>query len=250
MSVAEWSMQCFGVRDFAWFCDTISWRVFRNCSDPLFLPPAHCHKFYHGTTLSQCREILQNGFQIGMHHAGTKTSPVGIWGTSHPGHSVERVCLRRGYSYTSENPADKQVICGWDVPVVLAWDIDKDECQSHRKLQDGTIVWVHKQPCNSIWNARERPTEIWIHRELYQRFHKLPDHWRHLQDGTAVACRSRRRFPEEDLYMCGHASAMTCARVCPFVSLHEAGWKQASATKQWRCPCCDILWNQGKPCTG
>ena len=206
-------------------------------------------KLYHATTLSQCRLILQGGFKVGLHHAGTKSSPAGIWGCSHPGHSVDRAPLERGYSFDADESVDRGIVCGWDCPVVLAWDIERASLEDHVLLSDGTYVWVHKQPCGTFWDARKRPTSIWIHISLYKRFVELPSWWRKLQEGTAVVCRSKKGTPS-DLYKAGDASPMTCGRVCSFDRLQEENWTQANESKRWYCPSCGRLYAQNKPCTG
>ena len=211
-------------------------------------------KLYHATTLSQCRDILRDGFRVGMCHAGTKSSPAGIWGCSHPGHSVDRAPLCRGYSFQTENDDDKGIVCGWDCPVVFAWDIEEWRLRTHDLLSDGTRILVHKQPCGTIWDARDRPTSIWIHTGLFERFRNLPSLWHTLQDGTAVACRSKRRRSTSktpsDLYTAGDAAPMTCGRVCAFANLKAENWKKAGKSRQWYCPTCGQLYAQGKPCTG
>ena len=249
MSVAAYSKTCFGVPDFAWVDICYGWQVFRNRPEQLFSAPDNCKKLYHATTLSQCRLILDGGFQIGLHHEGTISSAPGIWGCSHPGHALNRACLDRGWSYTAKAPADNGVVCSWDCPVVFGWDFEEDSLQRHRTLSDGTYVWVHKQPYGTIWNARQRPTSIWLNFALFKRFHELPALWHHLERGTAIVCRSRWQSPR-DLYRCGHASPMTCGRVCDVDELHEKQWKRAAASKQWFCPDCGRLLEQGKPCTG
>ena len=241
-------MEAFGVPDFAWYDVTNGWQVFRNRPQQLFQAPDNMRKLYHATTLSQCRLILRDGFLVGLYHAGSKSSPAGIWGTSCPGHSVDRAPLDRGYSFHEEN-VDKGIVCGWDCPVVLAWDIEKETLKTHGELVDGSVIWVHKQPCGTIWDARNKPTSIWIHMSLYERFRNLPSWWHKLQEGTVVVCRSRVRFPS-DLYKAGDAAPMTCGRVCAFENLRAEQWRQAGESKQWYCPTCGKFYAHCKPCTG
>ena len=106
----------------------------------------------------------------------------------------------------------------------------------------------HKQQCGTAWDARNRPTSIWIHIGMYNRFNELRAWWPKLQEGTAVVCRSRLKFPS-DLYKAGDAAPMTCARVCSVEKLNAEGWQQAVASEQWRCPSCGELSAHCKPCT-
>ena len=217
MSATSFSVETFGVPDFKWYLFRNGWIVFRNRSEPLLTAPNDMEKLYHATTLSQSRDILQDGFRVGLYHAGSASSPAGIWGSSHPGHSIDRAPVARGYSCHTDND-DKNILCGWDCPVVFAWDIEEWRLQTHEMLYDGTRILVHKQPCGTTWNTRDRPTSIWFHIALYERFKILPTLWHTLQEGTAVVCRSESKKPS-DLYKAGHAAPMTCGRVCPIDQL-------------------------------
>ena len=249
MSVSDalLSQGLFGVTDFRWSRPIDNWIVFRNSPQQQLLA-YNMRTLYHATTLSQCRLMLQEGFRVGLYHAGSKSSAAGIWGCSCPGHSVDRAPLARGWSRGAENVADKDIVCGWDCPVVLAWAIHKDALKTHSVLVDGTRIWVHKQPGGTRWDVRGRRTSIWIHRGLFKRFMELPSWWPKLQEGTAVACRSRCEKPT-DLYKAGDAAPMTCARVCSFEKLEAEGWKKASGTGQWYCRSCGELYARCKPCT-
>ena len=249
MSCVDFSTEAFGVPDFAW-CDRskAGWLILRNRPAPMLATPPGMQKLFHGTTLAQCQEILQSGFFVGMCHEGSMSSPAGIWGCSVPEHCVDRAPLDRGYSHAATNRLDRGIVCGWDYPVVFAWDLEEERVRKHETLSDGSQICVHKQPCGTIWDARNRPTSIWIHEDLYDRFCRLPSWWPKLQSGAVVACRSRHMQPF-DLYQAGNAAPMTCARVCVFEELKANGWRKARESKQWRCPSCDNLKDQGKPCT-
>ena len=244
----SFSVQAFGIPDFQWSDIRDGWQVFRNRPWQMFSAPDNMEKLYHATTLSQCRDILHDGFKVGLEHTGSISSPAGIWGCSHPGHSVNRAPLHRGYSFHAEN-CDKGIVCGWDCPVVFAWDIETQMLKTHAVLADGSCVWVHKQPCGTIWDARSRPTSIWISMSLYHHLLKLPSVWHELQEGTMVVCRSRDKKPS-DLYRAGDAAPMTCGRVCAFEQLGAEQWKKARASRQWYCPTCAERCGQSKPCTG
>ena len=92
--------------------------------------------------------------------SGSKSSAAGIWGCSRPGHSVDRAPLDRGYSFHAKNVVGKSIWC---------WDIEKESLRTHTTPLDGTCIWVHKQPCGTVWDARNRPTSIWIHSGVYIR---------------------------------------------------------------------------------
>ena len=248
MSFVCFSMEAFGVPDFAWRDRRDGWMIFRNRSESLLVAPPGMKKLYHGTTLTQCRDILQWGFRVGMCHTGSRSSPAGIWGCSVPDHCLDRAPLKRGSSYLASNHADRGIVCGWDCPVVLAWDLEDEKARTHETLSDGSRIWVHKQCCGTIWDARNRPTSIWIHEDLYERFVRLPSWWPMLQNGAAVACRTRYKQPS-DLYKAGDAAPMSCGRVCVVEELKAQGWTRARKTKQWYCRSCGIPKDQVRPCT-
>ena len=205
-------------------------------------------KLYHATTLSQSRCILQEGFRVGLCHEGSISSPAGIWGCSHPGHSVDRAPLDRGYSFHAED-LDNGIVCGWDCPVVFAWDIEKDALKTHEKLPDCSFIWVHEQQCGTRWDARGRPTSSWIPVSLYSRFLDIPSCWRELQEGTVIVCRARAKKPS-DLYKAGNAAPMSCGRVCAFENLEAERWKKATKSRQWYCPTCGSFKAQSMPSMG
>ena len=118
MSFVSFSTEAFGVPDFAWCDRRAGWVIFRNRSESLLVTSPGMKKLYHGTTLTQCRDILQGGFSVGMFHKGSLSSPAGIWGCSVPEHCVDRTPLNRGYSRLTTNRADKDIVSGWDCPVV------------------------------------------------------------------------------------------------------------------------------------
>ena len=154
MSVPNFSTEMFGVSDFQWM--TLSgggWQVFHNRPPQFSANPDSTVKLYHGTTLNQCRTILNEGFRVGLHFKGSESSPTGIWGCSAPGHCIDRVPLSRGYSFNTKNVLDRDVLCGWDCPVVLAWIVEKAGVGLHKVLADGTEVWVYKLLCGSIWDV-------------------------------------------------------------------------------------------------
>ena len=248
------SLEAFGIPAFKWSSDEENgWRAFHNREDMLIEAPNGMKKLFHATTLYQCRDILSDGFCVGMYHMGSKSSPAGIWGCENPGHCLDRCPLRRGFSYQAVNEGDRLIMCGWDCPVVLAWNIDKRRIRTHGdplKDENRTRVLVHPLPSGSIWNVRDRPTSIWIHKDLYERFKNLPKEWGRLLDGTAVACRSKIQYPW-DLYEAGKASPMICGRVCDVANLQEANWSRAINSDQWYCPTCGYLrYQKNKPCTG
>ena len=111
------------------------------------------------------------------------------------------------------------------------------DLKKHQKHPDGSQVVVHRQQAGSIWEVRQRPTSIWIHMALYERFIMIPFWWSQLRHGAFVACRSRWRSPE-DLYGAGHSAPMICGRVCLTMNLKAHGWVKARDTKQYYCPTC------------
>ena len=123
-----------------------------------------------------------------------------------------------------------------------------DRKTNKEELRGALDDFFARRQSRDIIDARNRPTWIWIHISMYNRFRELPSWWPRLQEGSAVVCRSRLRTPS-DLYEAGKASPMTCARVCSVERLGAEGWRRAGGSKQWRCPACDELHARCKPCT-
>ena len=255
---SDFSQMAFGCPDFEWVVkqeatsqglqwsrsgNTDHWIVY--CNRPQRHHRRHDERIlYHATTLSQCHAICETHFDVGRYHAGSASSPCGIWGTSEPGHSVDRVPLKRGWSCDREREPS---MCGWDCPVAFGWLFKKHEITSHKQLATGT-VYVHKLPCGTEWNVLERYTEIWVHAGLWDRFRLLSDHWHSLVLRQSVACRSRLGCPQ-DLYTAGDASPMTCARVCSVSNCATQHWHIANNSEQYRCNCCDLSSTSCRPCT-
>ena len=63
-------------------------------------------KHVHATTLWQAGLLLNNGFEVGLHHQGTQSSPCGMWGCTRRGDCFERARLQRGWSkHAGESPS-------------------------------------------------------------------------------------------------------------------------------------------------
>jgi hypothetical protein len=238
----SFSVDAFECGNFRWMDSSPSgrpnWVVFYNW-DPLQQRPrtfdaseSDAVKLYHGTTLSQCQTILAEGFSVGLHHKGSKSSPCGIWGCDSPGHAFDRVPLSRGWSTI----ASEDIVCGWDCPVAFGWSFPSHALMTHKHLQTGK-VYVHKLPQGTLWDVNARRTEIWIHRGLFERFKVLPTAWVFLLHGHAVVCRARLGTPS-DLYRAGHSAPMTCGRICDVREWEAEGWQKASDSKQFFCPSC------------
>ena len=187
----------------------------------------------------KCRQILEYGFDVGCKHAGSKSSPPGIWGTDDPGHSFGRAPEERLFF-----PPRKH-FGGWDVPVALRMEFPQP-LKTHRSLVTGRVL-VAPMPRGTRYSVGSR-TQIWLHKGLYERFIILPSHWAGLLSGQLLACRARRGCPWE-LYASGMASPMTCARACRYDDAVRSGWQRANATKQWRCFQCDASYALCRPCT-
>ena len=250
---SDFSQRAFGCPDFQWVVaqDTQDLQVGHTCPWIVYCnrPQRHHRRhderiLYHATTLSQCNAICETHFDVGRYHGGSASSPCGIWGTSEPGHSFDRVPLKRGWSCDSEREPS---MCGWDCPVAFGWPFKKHQITGHKRLATGT-VYAHKLPCGTEWNVLERYTEIWVHAGLWDRFRLLSDHWHSLVLKQSVACRSRMGCPQ-DLYTAGDASPMTCARVCEVSNLATQHWRIANKTEQFRCNFCDFSSTSCRPCT-
>jgi hypothetical protein len=245
MTDAELSNKLFGTPRFRHYEHDCNWIVFRNNVRVVDCPPNYLRHF-HGTTLSQCQYLLKDGFAVGLYHAGSQSSPCGIWGCSQRGDCYDRAHLRRGWSFDNEG----QIMGGWDCPVVFCWFVREHDLYNHKRLRNGTVVRVLKEPPRQVCTFTAKYTEIHIHMPIYARFKQLPSHWADLQQGRSVVCRACIEHPE-DLYCAGEGShPMTCARVVSTVSAQSQGWLCANSTHQYRCPECDRLHSQCLPCTG
>ena len=233
--------------------------MFSNCpgrTEPKE-PVADETRHFHATTLHQCQLILKNGFIVGLHHKGTQSSPCGIWGCDSPGHAYDRCHLARGWSisdaanpsgYSGYRTGTRELgVSGWDVPVALCWIEQRSDLRVHVRLKTANVLSRNAR-CGDIIDVRSRETEIWIHRDMYARFNKLKDVWQDLKASRVAVCRARLGCPR-DLYDAGHASPMTCGRVCRADACVGLGWQKANKTQQWRCPACDKLYSSGLPCT-
>jgi len=239
----SFAQELLGVQNFRWFRQEGKWLIAMNRDKALFADPQHdLFSHYHGTTLHQCRLILQDGFHVGKFHHGSKTAPAGIWGTNNPGHSFDRTPLRRGWSWGRESK-----VSGWDCPVALRWMFHSDELTHRTPVGTGTKS-VFRLPRGETFDVCSRPTEVWLNRDVYRRFRSIATHWDDLQFGRVVLCRARRKHPE-DIWTAGCAAPMTCCRVVDTLSLDFSRWLKANGTRQYRCPTCDYNYNRGCPCT-
>jgi len=161
-------MQLFSTPDFTQYrkTDDKRWVVFRNHGTSLSIETQKTARHFHGTTLYQCREILSRRFHVGMCHRGSSSSPCGVWGCDRPEHAFDRTPLLREWTGRSASE-----ISGWDCPVALCWCFDTAVIHTHRRLVTGKIQVV-KLPVDRLLNMHETLTQIWMHRELYKRFHE------------------------------------------------------------------------------
>lgn len=234
MSVeASFSELAFGCGKFKFMLPQNSmWVTFSTCPGLLMAHDGQ-QKLFHSTTLDQARSMCTSGlFNVGSFHAGSSTSPCGIWGCDVPGHAVDRAALCRGWSKSNGEP----VVCGWDCPVVFAWLFPAEEISLHKHLGTGE-VYVFKQPPGSRWPIFGRAVEIWVPASMYESMNLLPTKLDHLLNGMLIVCRARRWHPE-DLWKAGKGCAMTCARTCETDLCIASGWKRAKATAVWTCPRC------------
>ena len=222
------------------------WLVFSNqpFSEPPKIAPSNQHvHLFHGTTLSQCCDILRDGFVVGLHREGSVNHPSGIYGTDHPGHSFDRVPLTRGWSHGRESS-----ICGWDAPVALCWKLSRDSLKRCGDLRTGTIYCFRAPRYSRVQITGDLRTQIWFHKEIYERFRSMPAVWADLIIGTKVACRAKTKEPQV-LYNSGSASPMCCGRVVALEDAKQNGWHKAINSHQWICKNCSIACNLCMPST-
>ena len=252
-SVMQWAMvptnvnhvqEMFGCGQFRWYrrvdLHDAGWCVFCNRNVALQNDPEK--DLYHATTLPQCQKICTEGFLVGLHHAGTQSSPRGIWGCSEPGHAVDRCPLSRGWSKRMQEDA----ISAWDVPVVFRWQFNR--LKRHKHLRTGVVV-VHPSQARTL-PVTDWPTEIWIHYELYAHFATLAAPWPGPKSGALLPCRARACHPEE-VWKAGDCAPMTCGRICEASECESSGWQKTgrAGTLQYRCFDCEELSTICRPCT-
>ena len=245
-SASSWATfvhELFDVQHFRWLRREGNWLIVMKQDQALFADPQHDSlDHYHGTTVHQCRLILQDGFHVGKFHHGSKTFPAGIWGTNNPGHSYDRTPLTRGWSWRREF-----AVSGWDCPVVFRWVFHRHEL-THRVRVGTGMKSVFQLPRGETFDVCSRPMEIWLNMDVYCRFRSISTHWDDLRLGNFVICRARRCHPE-DIWSAGNAAPMTCGRVVDTRSLEFNRWFKANGTRQYRCPTCDCNYQNGNPCT-
>ena len=102
---AALSMAFLGSSDFQYYRYTENghWCVFSTKPFPAGSRPQISSEsgyvsHFHGTTLWQAWQIIEQGFRISFYKEGTITSPLGLWGTTHPGDSLDRAHVARGWT--------------------------------------------------------------------------------------------------------------------------------------------------------
>ena len=236
LHVADYSENVFGCPEFCHVAACGGWCVIsnHNMTSPvsIYSSDTDSIRLYHGTTLHQARSILQLGFYLGKYHTGTKTHPCGLWGTDHPGHSLDRSPLMRGWSFTGE---PTHHLSGWDCPVALCFTARRSSLKVLRF--DGWRKLCLRGTPGTMLNVRSLRLEIWINRKLYANFNTLTDVWHRIKEGELYVCRARTQCPE-DLYNCGSCKAMTCGSYVESRIAYQSGWTRTTNSGQWRCSRC------------
>ena len=105
-NAAALSMAFFGSPDFQYYRYTENryWCVFSQKPFPAGSAPEIRSQngyvsHFHGTTLWQVWQIIEQGFKISFYKKGTITSPSGLWGTTHPGDSLDHAHVARGWTF-------------------------------------------------------------------------------------------------------------------------------------------------------
>ena len=233
--VAEFSRHVFGTREFRHKGDCGRWCVISNWYLPdltIYSASPDWVRLYHGTTLHQARDILEAGFHLGRHHRHTKSSPCGLWGTDHPGHSFDRCPLNRGFSF---NQGSTPRLNAWDCPVALCWTVHQSFLKG--KTFAGWTKFCMRGPEDFMLDVKSSRTEIWIHRDVYANFNSLEVLWPRIKDGELHVCRARAGTPE-DLYKCGDMNQMTCGSCVQSRIARRCGWTRAKNSKKWTCHRC------------
>ena len=201
-------------------------------------------RHFHGTTLWQAMQILTEGFQVGLHHRGSSSSPCGIWGCTRRGDCLDRTHLVRGWS----RHAAEEGVTGWDCPVVLCILVPVGSLLKHENLKNGTEVRCWKKEPDTVVDIAGQYCEVHFFVDLYKRFTELYWHWHHLKRGDRVLCRSVLKKPET--IFSDKPGAMTCGRIVLINMSKFSAWKCASKSSQYRCPQCSTLYANGWPLSG
>ena len=239
----QYSMDLLGTPSFLFWATSTNgkWCVFSNVAFRATPEtPISNHgemKFFHGTSLSTCYKILSDQvFRVGLFRKiGSKDHPTGIWGCSHPGHSLHRSPLDRSWSYT--RPESK--ISQWDLPVAMLLPLVGRNFRKVQRLADGHYKLVIPYPADTRVPI-VGPMQVWINREMYDNFGLLNARWHCVANGSMVACRAPEKNPFK-LYRCGDAHPMTCGRSISRDAAEQHGWTRAKNSREWVCPQCTTL---------
>ena len=193
-------------------------------------------KFFHGTCLSSCYNILsEQVFRVGLwRNVGSKQHPTGIWGCSHPGHSLDRAPLVRSWSFGRESK-----ISQWDVPVAMLLPFRQSEFRAVQPFASGHQRMVIPFDGGTQVSLGGLPIQVWIHYDLYSNFAALNRHWDSVANFSRVACRALPNKPRS-LYRCGDSCPMTCGRTIQLDAAPEHGWTVGTKSRRWQCPQCSV----------
>ena len=214
-------------------------------------PLLHVHtaddtvQHFHGTTLSQAREIHEEGFRVSARAHGC---PPGIWGITSRcfpdyarGHALQRAKLDLGWLEPPISGADMW-LNGWNCPVVLALRLPGDQMRKVREIgQPPVSVQCFKGDGELqhdqifMLAGRRHHFEVHIHVPTFWNYLQAPAEYEAVRNGTKVMCQCRLKEPL-DVLQGGRNRDVSCGAVA--VHPPPEDW-HFSGRNHWICPRCD-----------
>ena len=249
-----WAYELTGSADFAHIWREGPWWVF-STSGRGTRPPAGHSVHWHGTCLSQARNIYEEGYKVSHRTCNKCTGWFGFEdGDGHVGrgHAMDRAQLWRGWlerpdglepgrdgfgTWTEERR--NFWLTAWSCPVSVR------VFRPVKLLHD----WVGRPPTRKqVVRGCPRVTlpvrdyshgsfEIHVHGPTYGRFQLIQGKWRDLSEGISVMCRTLRGQPEE-LLTCQSVVTNSCGACVDVASPEFKTWTCATETGRYTCPSC------------
>ena len=233
------------------------WNVFSESHDSCrrgLQAPDDVIEMWHGTCLSQARNIYQVGFVTGP---GTHDRSTGLWGLysrsgsiEYPrGHAMERAVLERGWLEPPFPGSEESWVNGWTCPVVIRLRIPRSQLRVDFRVEVGTppcsLACLPRDPWVVIPLQGRFGFEMHVHQPTYDRYNKLHGRFAELRGGghaTHVLCQAELGRPETVL---NPKHQVSCGRVVSTETARRS-WRR-TGSKLWRCPVCSAAHEACQP---
>ena len=160
---SAWSQAALGCRDFEYMREDADFWVFSNrrnglgCNRPNGLVNFSGDDVtiaHHGCCLSQCFDIMQEGFKVGLYQGrATASSPNGIWFCDTFADALDRCAPIRGYDARNGFP-----LGAWSVHVTISWR--SNNFTTHATLHNGSRFMVERHRYQERVHMLQRPLEV------------------------------------------------------------------------------------------